>query len=697
MSDQPNGGASRGATPGIRARIEAQRDALPSALEQLTTGVALIDDRRIYRLANPAFCALLGVPAADVLGRTIERVWPGPGAAQVAEDAARALAGHREPRTYQVVVERATRWLRVHFHPLDATSHGGGGILLEVQDVSDLLRAEQKASVAARVYETANEGILMCDEHGVILAVNSAYAAVAGISKEECLGRHVSEVLPVHEDYLDAYADLWRTIRAEGYWQGELWRRRHSGEVFPQWLTINRVYDGGEARYVAVSSDITELHESQRRAEYLATHDTLTGLPNRTLFLDRLRRSVLAGRRGLRITGLLLVDIEHLKLVNDSLGHHVGDQLLTQIARRLSDLAEPADTVARIAGDEFALVMERRNIDEVEADGARMLAELGRQFVCGAHVIDTRLRVGAAFAPLDGKTAEEPIKAADLALYRAKESGKGAIEVFRPELQGAYLARLDIERRLRVALAQGELTIALQAQVDAAHPETIVGYEALVRWRTEDGYVPPDEFIPVAEASDLIVELDHYVLARALDTVRRLPDRVTIAVNVSSRTMDEPGFSGLIRSRLALAGVAPERLIVEVTERALVSDETATLATMHELREMGVQFSIDDFGTGFSSLSYLRTLPVCEIKIDRSFVADLGVGDEGDELITEAIIKISHALGFRVLAEGVETSAQAEWLVSRGCDVLQGFLFARPQLADEVLEQIEPTPRSSHR
>jgi diguanylate cyclase (GGDEF)-like protein len=490
----------------------------------------------------------------------------------------------------------------------------------------------------------------------------------------------------VRSDRQDAafYQALWASLNATGRWQGEIWNRRKSGEIYPEWLTINAVRDefGRLVNYVAVFSDISGIKQSQAQLAHLAHHDPLTGLPNRLLFNDRLDHALDRARRDGSQLAVLFVDLDRFKHINDSLGHLAGDGLLQEVAARLTGAVRREDTVARMGGDEFTLLLEDLRRPEDAAVLARKLLDVlsGPYSVAGRELFVTA-SVGISLYPRDGSGCEELIRNADAAMYQAKEEGRNGYHFYLPELTAAALQRVHLEADLRRALARGELSVHYQPQIDLDSGR-LIGAEALVRWRhPEQGMIPPDRFIHLAEDTGLIIELGELVLRTACrQAVEWLAAGVPverIAVNVSAQQVQRSDFVATVRSALRDTGLPPRHLELEVTESFIMGQAEAGIRVLQALRELGVRLAVDDFGTGYSSLGYLKRLPIHMLKIDRSFVSDLQ-GDSGDLAIAKAVIALGRTLGLKVIAEGVEHDHQAGLLRAEGCHYGQGYLFGRP-------------------
>jgi diguanylate cyclase (GGDEF)-like protein len=487
------------------------------------------------------------------------------------------------------------------------------------------------------------------------------------------------------------YRALWDSVALLGSWSGEVWNRRKSGEVFPEWVTITAVRDdvGRTGHYVCAATDMTLRKDAEDQIRNLAFYDPLTHLPNRRLLLDRLAMAMAGGARTARRGALLFVDLDHFKAVNDTLGHVTGDLLLEQVAQRLSGCVREGDTVARLGGDEFVVMLGDLSENEVEAAtqaetvGGQILDSLNRAYLLGRHLLHSTPSIGVTlFGGELQEGLEEPLQRADLAMYQAKAAGRNTLRFFDPQMQAVVMARATLELELREALEQHRFVLHYQAQV-AGHPEKVTGVEALVRWvHPQRGLVSPGEFIALAEETGVILPLGQMVLELACAQLAKWAGlaelaQLTIAVNVSARQFHQDDFVERVLGALQQAGANPQRLKLELTESVLVANVEQTTAKMNVLKSLGVGFSLDDFGTGYSSLSYLKRLPLDQLKIDQGFVRDI-LSDGNDAAIARMVIVLAESLGLTVIAEGVETAAQRDFLASQGCHAYQGFLFARP-------------------
>ncbi len=555
-------------------------------------------------------------------------------------------------------------------------------------DITDSIRHEERLRLAAQVMDCTHDAVLITNTQGQILEVNPAFTVITGYQPEEAVGRNPSVWKSGRHDHA-FYDSLWRNIRETGHWQGEIWNRRKSGEIYPAWQTISAVRDmtGKVTHYVSVFSDISGIVQSRMELAHLAQHDPLTELPNRLLFQDRLDHALQRARREGNQLAILFLDLDRFKHINDSLGHATGDRLLEEVARRLLRVVRKEDTVARMGGDEFIVLTEDLRNEQDSANLAeKLLNALSNPYRINDRELYITSSIGISLYPRDGTTAEALVRNADAAMYRAKAMGRNAYDFYTESLTDAAMERVQLEVELRKALKRGELSVHYQPQVDLASGR-LVGAEALLRWRhPELGNIPPDRFIPLAEDTGLIIEIGEWVLREAcLQAGRWIEAGLaldSIAVNVAGPQIQRSDFTATVQRVLDETGLPPERLELEVTEGFIMGQAESSISVLETLSRLGVNLSIDDFGTGYSSLAYLKRLPIDKLKLDRSFVRDLPA-DEEDAAIAAAVIALARSLGLKVIAEGVETAAQRDFLLSQHCDQAQGWYYGKAVAAEE--------------
>jgi diguanylate cyclase (GGDEF)-like protein/PAS domain S-box-containing protein len=555
----------------------------------------------------------------------------------------------------------------------------------------ELAQANAELSLAASVFHNTVEGVLITDTQATILSVNPAFTEITGYTAAEVIGGKPSLLRSDHHEP-SFYEGMWKTLLEQGRWQGEIWNRRKNGEIYPELLSINAIRDPGGAvvNYVGVFTDITALKQSQERLDYLAHHDPLTGLANRLLLRARLADAIERARRSGGRLAVLMLDLYRFKNINDSLGHPAGDEVLAEVARRLSGALRASDLLARPGGDEFVVVIEELSArQEAGWVAAKLHAALATPLPAEAHTLYPGASIGISLFPEHGADADALLVSADAALYEAKQAGRDSTHFFAPELTAELRSRMDIEADLRRALLHDD-ELLLHYQPITAAGGAVSGLEALVRWRHPRlGRLPPARFLPVAEESGLMGELDRHVLDLACDFLRRLPARggrsLYLAVNLSGPSFGQGGAHHLVGAALSRSGALARQLEIEISEGLLHAQAERAITSFRVLRDLGVQLAIDDFGTGYASLSYLKRLPVQVLKIDQSFIRGLPASRE-DAALVRAIIGMASALGLETVAEGVETGEQLEFLRQHGCTRMQGYFIARPLPEAEALD-----------
>lgn len=667
----------------IEEEISSSREKLLSIMNNSTSIIVLKDIAGRYEFVNQQFENTFNIQAKDILGKTDN------------EFLSRAVADDFRVKELEVIRKLQPVETEDHIHfnnqdiymlsirfPLIGTDSLPYGICTQSSDITTRVKAESQLRLAARVFDRSSEGIIVTDQKKQVLTVNEAFTKITGYSPEEVIGKQPSFLTSSLQD--SAFIEsLWNNIESQGWWQGEILNRRKSGDIYPEWLTVNAIHDhsGETSNYVAIFSDITIVKESQQRVEFLATHDPLTELPNRLLFLDRIKQAIARGDRGDYLFAILFIDLDDFKIVNDSLGHAAGDRLLKEVAKLMRSLVRAVDTVARFGGDEFALLIENTTVNEIESAARRLCAAIGRATFLGEQMVHVGASVGIAVFPEDSKDAEVLMKHADTAMYEAKAKGKNAYQFFTQSMMEQVDQRLRMENSLRKALDKNELSLNYQPQIDLATGQ-LIGVEALVRWPDQGQEAKlPNQFIPIAEKCGLIEKLGEWVADNACAQLSRwlrkgyaLPH---LSINISIDQFRRGNVLSMMERLLRIYELPPHKIMLEITESTLADDDQTMLQTLLRLKKLGIKISIDDFGTGYSSLARLKSYPIDELKIDRSFVDD--ITEQGqDRAIAQTIIAMSKTLGFSVVAEGVETQEQLETLRDLGCDIIQGYLISEP-------------------
>ena len=687
----------------ISARKEAEqalfanRNLLQTLIESAGTVIYVFDTDGRLKLCNPQFETLCGRAREAMLGLRREAFLP------------LAIAGEHAANDQQVMLSGAQREFEEHMvldgqprvflsikRPLLENGVVTGVVGIST-DITERKAAEEALRLYANIFEQTNEAILVTDRDNCIVRVNPALEHITGYRFDELRGRNPSMLAsgntPGH-----VYHELWQALHTHGHWQGELWDRRKDGAVYPKWTNISvlRNAHGEITHYLGLFTDITERKHAEARIEHLAHHDKLTGLFNRHSLQERLGQALASAAYANTRLAVLFIDLDRFKIINDTLGHHIGDQLLVEVANRLRQVGHANDIVARLGGDEFVVVLASdESAREALPIACQMLAALGAPYLLDGNQLHSTPSIGISVYPDDGDSVDALMKAADTAMYHAKAQGRNNVQFFTAEMNAAAAERMELERDLHHAIAHQQLDVHYQPQVQAASGR-VCGVEALLRWpHPTRGQVSPLKFIPIAEESGLIEALGAWVLRQACQQVAHWKSigihGVRMAVNLSAHQLRSRQLVDTVREAMHAHGVQAGELELEITESAVMKDPQAAIDTLQQLRDLGVHLAIDDFGTGYSSLAYLKLLPVDVLKIDRSFVKDIET-DRNDAAICASILALAKSLGLKVVAEGVETAAQRDFLDSHGCDYLQGYFFAKPQPAALCAEQWQQAP-----
>jgi diguanylate cyclase (GGDEF)-like protein/PAS domain S-box-containing protein len=639
--------------------------------------ILLVRDGRIEE-ANPAALQLFKCPDAQALaGRRLADFSPAqqPGGG-VSQDVARTL----EEQAYaQGNCRFDWRYVDCRGNPFWAevlmtsiTLDHEYLFYVVVRDISARKSAERTLYLAAQVFENSRDAILLTDRARNVISINRAYAEITGYSSADMLGKPISVYRSGVED--DAFfREVWQQIDATDHWQGEIWSRRKGGELFPAWLALTAIRDNQDriSNYMAILSDITERKRNEEHTRHLAEHDFLTDLPNRVLLLDRLSLALSTARRKGSMLATLFLDLDRFKQINDTLGHQVGDLLLKEVAARLLKCVRKVDTVSRQGGDEFVIILaDIGGIDHAAHVAATIRHAIGQPYRIGGHELHVSTSIGVSIFPSDGEDIDTLVKNADIAMYHAKQSGRDNFQFFSSEMNERIVERASFEHGLRQALAEQQFELEFEPELDIASG-ALVGAEALIRWRhPELGLLRPERFIGVAEEAGLMVPIGAWVLREACRHARGWHDAghaVTVAVNLSPAQFLQRDLLEHVRAALDGAGLAPQYLELELTEAIIMKGGAATAETLRALRRLGVRLSLDDFGTGWSRLDQLKDDPIDKLKIAQAFMHD-----GGDPIAIRTIIAMARSMEMTVIAEGVETAEQLEFLRGQGCDQYQG-------------------------
>ncbi len=571
-----------------------------------------------------------------------------------------------------------------------------GVFLLHFIDISHFINRQDELQLQSEVFGAAGEAAVVVDKHFKVLEVNQAYVSITGFEKEECVGKKLNLYKLLREER-KIFNELRYSIVHKGFWNGEVWNVRKSGERFPILLTASRVeskLNKNEFHYVIIFSDITELKLARERLDFLAYHDQLTYLPNRSMSKLRFQHSIQRASRNNEKVGMLFIDLDDFKTINDSLGHSKGDYLLKQLSVRLQRVVRKQDTVARLGGDEFLIILEDvKSPEQMAAVAKKILHALEFVFELGEHERFVGASIGIAMYPDDGLNFDELLKHSDSAMYAAKALGRNQMQFYRRELSERINRRSQLEFELRNALDEKAFSLFYQPQINLATGE-VIGVEALIRWKHHrEKFISPVEFIPILENTGLIISVGRWVAKTALESLKRwraqgysLP---AVAINVSAIQLQKDNFVDYLLELLDENGMTPKDIEIEITESVFVDNQVIpkVLQTFHE---KGFILALDDFGTGYSSLSYLTRLPFNKIKLDRSFVNDIPEQPSANSMV-EALVALAKTLGFEVLAEGVENSDQMQFLLKHGCDEAQGYFIGRPLPEQDLLEFLKGT------
>ncbi|MFN3985877.1 MAG: EAL domain-containing protein [Rhodocyclaceae bacterium] len=666
---------------------------LQTLLDNLPCGVSLFDGELRLRAANDELRRVLDLPAellarpgvtlGDVLRYNAERGEYGPGDPDEIVAFLLERANLARPHAFDRVRPDGTV-LQIKGQPLP-----DGGFVTIYNDVTELKRAQSHVQLADRVFDQSPEAIVICDTNGLIASVNPAYCAISGHAAEQVVG-HVFEPSADHPTQGGVTsATVWRMLDSHGQFGGETWGRRADGTLYPRWLSMSVLRDpdsGAATHFIAIFTDITERKRAEADIQHLAHHDALTGLANRFSLYARLEQAIADARRNGQALAVLFLDLDRFKNINDSLGHHIGDALLVQVAQRLRASVREADVVARLGGDEFVVVLHGVDGANDAAHVAEKLLEtLSRAYPLEGTELHVTPSIGISLFPDDSGDATGLMRHADAAMYHAKSRGRANFQFFTEELNHRATERLSLESALRGAVARGELELWYQPQIGAADGR-VIGVEALIRWRHPDkGLIGPATFIPIAEETGLIVDIGTWVVCKACRQAMEWEARgigpLGMSVNLSARQMRDVELVDIVEAVLQATGLPPGRLELEITESSVMEHPEVAIELLRALKRLGVRLAIDDFGTGHSSLSYLKLFPLDRLKIDKSFVSDIEE-DANDAAIVAAAVSLAHNLGLSVIAEGVETATQVERLCALGCDELQGYHFSHPLQAD---------------
>ncbi|MBU3539677.1 bifunctional diguanylate cyclase/phosphodiesterase [Polynucleobacter sp. UB-Tiil-W10] len=667
-------------------------------IENAPTGIVMLDSQMRYLYASRRWLEDRKIEGIDIIGKSYYEISP-----NISEENKRlhqkCLLGESACCNEDRIIypDGSCGWIRWEIRPWMHSDGAVGGLIFFSEDITIRKKAEEELRIASVAFQSS-DGMIVTDHLGTILRVNTAFEKISGYLAEELVGKNTSIFKSVEYHDEAFYRNLWEAVSTEGKWEGSVWNRNKEGRTVPVWLSISAVKgeDGTHTHYIGIYSNTSDPREAERKILELAYYDPLTNLPNRRLLLDRLNQARIAASRNHVYGAVLLIDIDRFKSINDTRGHDMGDQVLMAVAQSLRSNLREMDTAARLGGDEFiVLIPDLGSNAENAMHALNLIADklhksISEPVNLNGIIHTTTASVGITLFSDKTQGTNELLKEADLALYQAKAAGRNTVRFFNDAMHIQFTEKITMEASLKRAMDKGELSLMYQPQVDQLGK--VIGAEALLRWSPVDlEVISPDIFIPIAEEAGLIISIGEWALKGACAQLRRWSQdegtqNLVLSVNISAKQFRKENFIEMVKSAVSAAGINPKLLKLELTESLLLEDVDAVIGTMNVLRELGIKFSMDDFGTGYSSLSYLKRLPLDELKIDKSFVLDIA-WDEGDRAIIRSILSLAQTLKLDVVAEGVETIEQRDYLLAEGCCFYQGYLYGKP-LSEENFQSL---------
>jgi len=670
--------------------LEHQAKFLQTVIDAVPTPIYYKDWEGRYIGCNTAMADFIEMPKEDIIGKKATELYESVLAETVSrlDDNLYPQGGHS---LEELSFNRSDGTRHILLHKARFQESGGAmGLVGAVVDITDRKLYENELRLAQTVFETTSEAIVVTDAHNRIQAVNPSFTHVTGYTEDEVIGQDPGFLSSGRQDKA-FYHKMWLQLSQTGHWHGEIWNRRKNGDLYAEWLSISAVYnDSNEiTQYVAVFSDITKRIKAEELIRHQANYDALTNLPNRNLFLDRLSRSMMRAKRHKTQVALMFLDLDRFKSVNDTLGHNVGDLLLQEAAVRISTCVRETDTVSRLGGDEFTVIIpDLHQVNDIERIANKILYQLSQPFSLAGHEIFVSGSVGVTVFPDDGEDLEILLRNADTAMYRAKEAGRNDFRFFTQEMNAEVHEQMVLEREIRKAIEREEFVVYYQPVVDVKQGR-IVSCEALVRWQHPiKGLVAPNYFIAAAEETGLIDGIGRLVLKQVCQQIQKWKNdpvmkNIRVAVNLSPHQLRNRNLVHDIEKMLQRYEISAGAIAFEITETMVMQDPEGTAVLLDDIQALGIKIYLDDFGTGYSSLNYLKRFSFDVLKIDRSFIMDVEI-DSGDAALVEAIIVMAHKLGIKVVAEGVETENQRAFVTQQECDLIQGFYYSRPIDAEEM-------------
>ena len=672
----------------LEERLSETEEKYRLLVEESLNGTYIVEEGK-WTYVNPKFAAIFGYSTEELVSQPIEKVIYKDDIDLVRYNLNQRLNGDIRGIQYKFRgVKKDGTLITVEVLGNRYKNADKTAIFGTLVDITEANKATEKLRMASKVFENTIEGVAVTDRDGEIQWVNPAFTVITGYNSDEAIGKN-PRILRSEKHNTEFYEEMWRSLIEVGQWQGEIWNRRKNGETYPEWLTISAIKDedGKTAQYVSVFNDISERVKREEHIKYQAYHDALTKLPNRYLLYDRLKMMISHANRNKEKLAVMLLDLDRFKRINDTMGHPAGDLLLQEVATRLKDSLRDGDTVSRLGGDEFCIILEDiKSIENVLKVSQKIFKAFSKPFVLRNHELYVTTSIGVSIFPNDGDDVETLIKNADTAMYEAKAQGRNNVRLYTASMNDEALERLAIENEIIKGLEKNEFVVYYQPQLNLSTGR-ITGAEALVRWQhPELGFLLPGKFISIAEETGLIELLGNWVLNTSCFQNQLWQDNgfspISISVNLSAIQFQQQALIKSLNNTLKKSGLLPKYLDLEITESSAIQDPEFAITMLKELKKSGIQLSMDDFGTGYSSLALLNRLPIDRLKIDRSFISNI-VNDNEKQAIVAAIIAMAKSLRLKVVAEGVETKEQMAYLKSLNCDEIQGYFISPPVKAED--------------